>query len=367
MKQDQFQQRLEAELAAFKKDISRPNILLAGATGVGKSSLVNLCFGSELAKVGIGAPVTQQISSYSHPDVSVTLFDTKGYEVGSTQEAEFLQEVIAYAADKNLPAARQIHIVWYCVSAPGSRITDFDVMAVTKMRDAGLPVALVMTKADLVSTEDAQGFRQAISQVLPRDPVFESSTRSDLGGFDLDRLLQWSVANLDDSLKVGFVAAQKRNIALKRAEADKVIAQHCVISGGIGAAPIPFSDAPLLLTNQAGMLGRILYIYGLESLATTLGPAVTSAAGGPMLAQAGILIAGSLLKAIPGVGSIVGGTINATVAATLTFAVGKACSELCALLYTRALAGDSATLKAIMDTAVQFLTDEIVRQMKKTR
>ncbi len=37
------------------------NILLMGATGVGKSSLINGLFGEEVAKVGVGKSLTQHL------------------------------------------------------------------------------------------------------------------------------------------------------------------------------------------------------------------------------------------------------------------------------------------------------------------
>ncbi|GAA7502219.1 hypothetical protein JP0006_04650 [Helicobacter pylori] len=42
----------------IKKEKPIMNILLMGATGVGKSSLINGLFGQEVAKAGIGKPVT---------------------------------------------------------------------------------------------------------------------------------------------------------------------------------------------------------------------------------------------------------------------------------------------------------------------
>ncbi len=43
---------------------SKMNILLMGATGVSKSSLINALFGKEIAKAGVGEPITQHVEKY---------------------------------------------------------------------------------------------------------------------------------------------------------------------------------------------------------------------------------------------------------------------------------------------------------------
>lgn len=40
------------------------NVLLMGATGVGKSSLINALFGKEIAKAGVGKPITQHLEKF---------------------------------------------------------------------------------------------------------------------------------------------------------------------------------------------------------------------------------------------------------------------------------------------------------------
>ncbi len=48
---------------AIKKERPIMNILLMGATGVGKSSLINALFGKEIAKAGVGKPITQHLEN----------------------------------------------------------------------------------------------------------------------------------------------------------------------------------------------------------------------------------------------------------------------------------------------------------------
>ena len=50
---------LEEELEKVNKKINKPNILICGATGVGKSSFINEVFEKDLAKVGDGKPITK--------------------------------------------------------------------------------------------------------------------------------------------------------------------------------------------------------------------------------------------------------------------------------------------------------------------
>lgn len=55
---DQFDQ-------AFRRvanDLPKPNVLLTGITGAGKSSLINAVFGQKLAATGTGVPITQHFT-----------------------------------------------------------------------------------------------------------------------------------------------------------------------------------------------------------------------------------------------------------------------------------------------------------------
>ncbi len=59
---------------------SKMNILLMGYTGSGKSSLINALFGKEIAKAGVGKPITQHIEKYIDEQKGLILWDTKGIE-----------------------------------------------------------------------------------------------------------------------------------------------------------------------------------------------------------------------------------------------------------------------------------------------
>ncbi|GAA9457512.1 hypothetical protein UBN111_07030 [Helicobacter pylori] len=61
----------------IKKEKLIMNILLMGAIGVGKSSLINGFFGQEIAKAGAGEPVTQHLEKYVNEEKGLILWDTR--------------------------------------------------------------------------------------------------------------------------------------------------------------------------------------------------------------------------------------------------------------------------------------------------
>lgn len=74
---------LKINLPILQKKHGKINILLAGATGCGKSSTINALFGKEVSKVGVTPdPETMEIDKYILP--GVVLWDTPG--LGDSEE-----------------------------------------------------------------------------------------------------------------------------------------------------------------------------------------------------------------------------------------------------------------------------------------
>ena len=88
-----FGKKLNEEFSKIKQEIQKPNVLIAGATGVGKSSLINYIFGDKVAEVGTGKPVTQKIDVYESDSSDVRIFDSKGYELGMQGDEDFYNNV----------------------------------------------------------------------------------------------------------------------------------------------------------------------------------------------------------------------------------------------------------------------------------
>ncbi|MBQ3801893.1 MAG: hypothetical protein II837_16565, partial [Treponema sp.] len=211
-------------------------------------------------------------------------------------------------------------------------------------------------KADNVSDEDVTALRAAIREVADL-PIFETSTLL-ASANHIDSLVDWSVNKLPEQLKLAFIAQQKCSFKQKQTQVKIAIAEHVAGSGIVGFSPIPFSDAPLLAANEMALMARILYIYDLGGLDN----AVKGIGVDGLLTLAGKSAVGSLLKFIPGVGTLLGGAINASVAVSITWAFGAAVALACEQVWKAKLNGENVDgLLRNFGSIVQNISEENIR------
>jgi uncharacterized protein (DUF697 family)/GTP-binding protein EngB required for normal cell division len=328
----------EGELQKIRDAITKPNILITGATGAGKSSLVNRLFGEHAAEVGEGRPVTEGIHPYFSPNLNVNLYDSEGYEVDSDENFRYRDTVIGFV-DERIEAGdieRNIHEVWHCVSAAGKRVTDMDIDIINDMRKRKIPVAIIFTQIDCVDAEELSALIKRAEEACPGAARFnvccldDEEVQARLKEYvQFSEMLEWAAANLDESLREGFVSSLEGALEQKRSVAEgKIVPMYAALAAGIGAVPLPFADALALVPLQVRMSMHIMNTYGVNDFAGIGSRAVESFA----VSQIGRLFArtvtANLVKLIPVVGSVVGGALNAAVAGAFTHKMGTAVSEL---------------------------------------
>lgn len=110
---------VEQAIESNFKGMGNINILIAGKTGVGKSTLINTVFRSELAEVGYGRPVTQGVEKITKKGMPLAIYDTKGLELEDYNEV--LAELTELMDEKNnsTDSDEHIHVAWVCISAEG--------------------------------------------------------------------------------------------------------------------------------------------------------------------------------------------------------------------------------------------------------
>ncbi len=100
------------------------NIIVAGKTGVGKSTLINGVFRENLAEKGIGKPFTKHMRKISKKDFPLNIYDTKGFELGKEAQSEVKDEVMDAICKsiKSKDVNEAIHCIWYCINTASNRI-----------------------------------------------------------------------------------------------------------------------------------------------------------------------------------------------------------------------------------------------------
>ena len=321
-----------------KKNINKEkvNIIVAGKTGVGKSSLINYIFGKEVAKVGDGQPVTQEIQEYDFENDNITLFDTKGIEAKDYEKT--LDNIKKYlelrqdSPDEN----DDIHIAWLCISERGDRVEEADRELLKILSEAGIPVIGVFTKRESkresnfvnkVVEDNLLPEAKAIVRVRSRTEEVEiEDNLVELKPKGAEELLEETYKYMSEgrrnAIKKAQTAVLKDRIEAMSKEADVLTNWYAAGAAAIGATPLPFADSLALAALQTKMVVDINTIYRVDAgthTFTDIAAALITITG---VAQVGKLAAG-LLKVIP----VIGWTANAGVAAGITKGIGFGYSE----------------------------------------
>lgn len=293
-----------------RASLRRPTILTCGYTGSGKTTLAQGICGRDVVPdemIGHCEPTTQSYVLYESE--LIRFWDSQGFEPGMT-EAEFVEKsrrFVRSLQDKS-DVDEHIHLVWYCIHGALSRVTRYDIDLI---RDVFPNVVVVLTQADKSDRRAIEG----MTAKLIREGVHEDRivTVSKNDEESLRRLVGLSHELLPEAYRDAFLSAQLVDLDRKNGKAYAIISAHCLLAAGIGAVPIPFADAPILVANQAAMIGELAVLYGMATEALKMQML-------PMLAKAaGVFTASTLSKFFP----ILGSVINAVVASSLTFAVGE--------------------------------------------
>lgn len=345
---------IERSIAAASDKIGTVNVLIAGRTGVGKSTLINEIFQGELAKTGQGEPVTQETRRLTKKGLPLAIYDTRGLEM--KEYRQIIDELANYVKSKSgqTDINQHIHVAWVCLSEDGRRVEQAEI-DLHKRLAGSVPVLGVITKA-----RADQGFKAVVRRLLPeatnvvrvralRERLDDGHVTEPMG---LKDLVEATAECIPEAAQRAFAATQKASIDLKKKAAHKVVVGATAAAVAAGATPIPFSDAAVLAPVQIGMLAGISATFGIELSKAFLGTLVSAAVGVTGATFLGRAIVANLLKFIPGVGSVAGGIISAGTAGALTTALGTAYIAALAKLFV-ASEGDPPS------------SEEIAREFRK--
>ena len=221
-------------------DLPPANIIVAGITGTGKSTLINAVFGSEIAATGTGKPVTSHINEYVNDDIPIHIWDTVGLELDSEKTRESIKAIRATIASKASAKDKfdRIHAIWYCINSASSRYQGAELNFIKELYSIGVPFIIVLTQC---SGDEAEinAFENEIRkinlsmgmdtievvQVLAK-PVAYRGMSQPIPKFGLDTLVNVTLKLLPDFIKNGFIAAQKISLSEKRSLCEEIICKY---------------------------------------------------------------------------------------------------------------------------------------------
>ena len=343
------------------KNLNTLNIIVAGKTGVGKSTLINSVFKEKLAETGMGKPVTTHMCRIAKKGVPLAIYDTRGFELGKEVQAEVKKEVIE-TISKGLATQdinKAIHCIWYCINTASNRIEPEEIEWLKELsmenQITKVPIVVVLTQS--FSKKKAQEMRQTllnenldIIQVIP--VLAEDYEIEDLGtakAYGLDVLIKVMGEALPEELMDTLQHVQIACLEEKKRHAQAAVVSAALLAASEGAAPIPFSDYALLIPTQVGMVASITVIFGFDinkSIITALLSSTIGAGGATLL---GKTVVTNLLKFIPGAGT----------AGVITAALGEAYIGVMELVFKGEMSIDDLGTKKGKDAMTSLFKEQL--------
>ena len=356
------------------KNLNALNIIVAGKTGVGKSTLINAVFRDKLAETGMGKPVTDHMRKISKKGIPLAIYDTKGFELGKEVQQQVKQEVME-TISKGLATQdinKAIHCIWYCINTASNRVEPEEIEWLKELSQENqitqVPIIVVLTQS--FSKKNADAMRKMILNenldVVQVVPVLAEDYEIDeeyvAKSYGLDVLIHVMGEALPDELMDTLQNVQIASLAEKKKRAQAAIATATLAAAGEGAAPIPFSDCALLIPTQLGMIASITVIFGFDVNKSILTAFLSSTLGSGGATLLGKTVVSNLVKLIPGVGIVAGGAISAATAGVLTAALGEAYIGIMTLVFNGEMSIDDLGTKRGKDQMAALFKHELKKK-----
>lgn len=368
---DKIAQEAINAIADKIKNLKTLNIMVAGKTGVGKSTLINSVFREKLAETGMGKPVTDHMRKITKKGIPLAIYDTRGFELGKEVQTEVKKEVID-TISKGLATQdinKAIHCIWYCINTASNRVESEEIEWLKELSKDNqitqVPIIIVLTQS--FSKKKADEMRKMLIDenldVIQVIPVLAEDYEIDedyvAKSYGLDVLIKVMGEALPEELMDTLQNVQIASLEEKKRHAQAAVATASLAAMGEGAAPIPFSDCALLIPTQLGMIASITVIFGFDvnkSIITALLSSTIGAGGATLL---GKTVVSNLLKFIPGAGTVTGGAISAGTAGVITAALGEAYIGVMELVFKGEMSIDDIGTKKGKDVMSTMFKEQL--------
>lgn len=344
---------IEEAVGRFEDEQEDPRILILGATGVGKSSLINAIFGEKLQAVNTIQSTTRQFSTHEYEieGTNILITDSPGYGEVDHDE-QYSKDVVdeaktAHAATLVLKADEKGYERDRRIIGSASKDPDFSLekpllIAVNQIdkikpsREWNPPYEWEAPPLD-DDSEKVRNIKEKVAlvkdqfkAVIGRRETIVIPTMSDEEEghiFGIDKFKLKLLQILPETSRYRFARstklaekASKEVLEQLDKEADKIITTAATSAGAaVFANPVPVSDFLILVPIQIGMVIKLGAIYGetinkksAVEIVTTLGAGVTTR-----------LIFQTVVSWVP----VIKNALGPPVASAATYGIGKAAKK----------------------------------------
>ena len=356
------------------RNLNTLNIIVAGKTGVGKSTLINAVFRDNLAETGMGKPVTAHMRKITKKGVPLAVYDTRGFELGRKVQQQVKEEIIS-TISKGLATKdvnKTIHCIWYCINTASNRVEPEEIEWLKELSKENqitqVPIIVVLTQS--FAKKNADTMRKIlldenldVVQVVPvLAEDYEIDDEYTAKSYGLDVLIQVMGEALPDELIDTLQNVQIASLAEKKKKAHATVAAATTAAAGAGAAPIPFADCAILIPTQLGMIASITVIFGFDVNKSVLTAFLSSTLGSGGATLLGKTVVTNIIKLIPGAGTVAAGAISAGTAGVITAALGEAYIGIMSLVFKGEMSIDDLGTDKGKDKMKEFFTTELIKK-----
>ncbi|MBR6403140.1 MAG: 50S ribosome-binding GTPase [Eubacterium sp.] len=348
--------------------IEKPNVVVVGNSGVGKSTLINSLLQSYEAETGIGEATTKNIRVHENDALGFRLIDTIGFEPGFLNQNKAINALRKWSKDsiKNDEKQQQINLIWYCIDGTSRKMFRKNIEMLSRATSVwpSVPIIVVITKSYSKPERDEnvrmvwrafENSKKLSANLKAVIPVVADTYRIDeelninVVPDGLGELLAETVKFLPEGLNASEKDKKTFFLQQKRMLAHSVVGASTVAGVTVGLVPIPIPDGTILTPLEVGEIKGLSKIYELEyDKNTELFQTIVNAGTAGIIAKSAL----NAIKAIPGL-NIAGDVLNAIVAGTIVAGLGEGCIYVFEQIYTgQKSIQDIEWVKGILDSKV---------------
>lgn len=338
------------------------NFFVIGKSGVGKSAFINILCGDLVSLERAGRNVTVGVKKYKSLVAPIYLYDTEGFSSGK-ELIETKQKIFDTINELN-KTKQIIHGIFYLFNGQSKRtFDDKEEELINELFSKGINIYFLINfsslnkknnskKKKIFLEENQFRFNNKIYNKLFEENLFIINLKKD--DFDchgLDEVFEViyerfknDKINIEEMKKFEGIDERifsllKHSCFFKNINSSSDVLEYikffcsyeiygsALLAGIVGGVDfLPFTDLPVLFSIQALMIISIAASFSIKleiSKAKELLKSLAYSATSTITLGFFGYITASLLKLIPGVGTIIGGIINGSVGASTTFAIGK--------------------------------------------